>query len=70
MWRCRRSLVSSAIAAFALASSLAPADAQGRIWHVSQLPLTSLGPGDYVLSLTVTTGEHSAIRRATLRVIE
>ena len=49
---------------------LGTADAQGRIWHVSQLPLTSLGPGDYVLSLTVTAGEHSEIRRATLRVIE
>jgi VWFA-related protein len=45
-------------------------DADGRIWHVSQLPLGSLTPGDYVLAVTVIAGDSRETRRATLRVTE
>jgi hypothetical protein len=49
---------------------LGAADAAGRIWHVSQLPLTSLMPGEYALAVTVTAADYSETRRATFRVIE
>jgi VWFA-related protein len=49
---------------------LATADAQGRIWHVSQLPLTNLTPGEYTLLVTLTAGADSQTRRTTFRVIE
>jgi VWFA-related protein len=49
---------------------LATADAQGRIWHVSQLPLTSLTPGEYTLLVTITAGADTETRRTTFRVIE
>jgi hypothetical protein len=45
-------------------------DAQGRIWHVSQLPLGSLDAGEYALAVTVTAGTSSETRRATFRVVE
>jgi VWFA-related protein len=49
---------------------LATPDAKGRIWHVGQLPLTSLMPGEYALAVTVTAADYSETRRATFRVIE
>jgi VWFA-related protein len=52
------------------ALALGTADAQGRIWHVSQLPLTSLTPGEYTLLVTITAGADTETRRATFRVIE
>jgi hypothetical protein len=45
-------------------------DADGRIWHVSQLPLTSLTPGEYTLLVTLTAGADTQTRRTTFRVIE
>jgi hypothetical protein len=45
-------------------------DAQGRIWHVSQLPLTSLTPGEYALLVTIAAGADTQTRRTTFRVIE
>jgi VWFA-related protein len=45
-------------------------DAQGRIWHVSQLPIGSLMPGEYVLAVTVTAGSSTETRRTAFRVIE
>ncbi len=45
-------------------------DAQGRIWYVSQLPLGSLNPGDYVLAVTVIAGDSRETRRAAFGIIE
>ncbi len=45
-------------------------DADGQIWYVSQLPLGSLNPGDYVLAVTVIAGDSRETRRATFRVTE
>ena len=45
-------------------------DADGRIWHVGQLPVAGLSPGDYALAVTVTGGGHVETRRATFRMIE
>ena len=52
------------------ALSLGTPDSQGRIWHVSQLPLANLAPGEYTLSVTVNAGDSSETRRAPFRVIE
>ncbi len=49
---------------------LGTADAEGRIWHVGQLPLGSLTPGEYTLVVTITAGSDTETRRATFRVIE
>ena len=49
---------------------LDPPDAKGVVWHVSQLPLANLAPGEYTLALTVTDDGHSETRRTTFRMIE
>jgi len=49
---------------------LASPDANDRIWHAGQLPLTSLAPGEYTLVVTVTAGADRETRRAMFRVIE
>jgi len=45
-------------------------DADGRVWHVSQLPLSNLIPGEYALVITITAGNFSETRRAAFQVIE
>jgi hypothetical protein len=50
--------------------SLGAPDVQGRIWHVSQLPIANLAPGEYVLGLTVAAGDRIETRHATFRVVE
>lgn len=45
-------------------------DKQGVIWHVGQLPLNSLPPSEYRLTVVVTANGHSETRRATFRTIE
>jgi len=52
------------------ALTLGTPDAQGRIWHVSQLPIGSLMPGEYALAVTVSTGGSSETRRTTFRIVE
>jgi len=52
------------------ALTLGTPDAQGRIWHVSQLPIGSLTPGEYALAVTVTVASSTETRRATFRIIE
>ena len=44
--------------------------ADGRIWHVGQLPSANLAPGEYTLAVSVFLGERSETRRATFRVID
>jgi hypothetical protein len=45
-------------------------DAKGNVWHVGQLPLANLAPGEYTLAVTVSAGDHIETRRATFRTIE
>jgi VWFA-related protein len=45
-------------------------DANGVIWHVSQLPLAGLPAGEYSLTVTVTGGGHTETRRATFRTTD
>ncbi len=49
---------------------LAAPAADGRIQHVSQLPLASLRPGDYELRITVTQAAAVETRPAAFRVVE
>jgi VWFA-related protein len=49
---------------------LGAADAAGRIWHVSQVPLASVAPGEYTLAVTVTAGDRSEARRTTFRITD
>ena len=49
---------------------LASPDANRRILHTGQLPLTSVAPGDYTLVVTVMAGANTETRRAMFRVIE
>lgn len=44
--------------------------ADGRIQHVSQLPLASLPAGDYTLSVTVTAPGFSETRRVSFQIVE
>ena len=50
--------------------SLGTPDGKGVIWHVGQLPLASLAPGEYTLSVTVDAGSQRETRRASFRTIE
>jgi VWFA-related protein len=45
-------------------------DPRGVIWHVGQLPLASLPPGVYALTVTVDSGGHTETRRVSFRTIE
>ena len=46
------------------------ADAQGRVWHVGQLPLAALSAGEYALVATIAAADAIQTRRASFRVIE
>ena len=52
------------------ALSLGAPDSQGRIWHVSQLPVGNLEPGEYELAVTVTAGDGTQTRRTRFQIIE
>ena len=49
---------------------LPAADASGRIRVMGELPLASLGPGSYTLTLTITGGPAPVIRGATFSVLQ
>jgi hypothetical protein len=44
-------------------------DAQGRIWHVSQIPIGNLTPGEYELAVTVVGG-NAETRRTKFQIVE
>jgi len=50
--------------------TLAPADAGGRIQQVGQIPLASLPPGTYEVTLTVSGGATAVTRSATVLLIQ
>ena len=45
-------------------------DANGVIWHSGQVPLATLPPAEYTLTLMVTAEDHKEEQRATFRTIE
>jgi len=45
-------------------------DAQGRIWHVSQLPIGNLEPGEYEVAVTVSASDSTQIRRSRFQIVE
>jgi hypothetical protein len=52
------------------ALSLAAPDSQGRIWHVSQLPVGNLEPGVYELAVIVTANDSTQTRRTRFEIVE
>jgi VWFA-related protein len=52
------------------ALQLGTPDGQGRIWHVSQLPIGTLSPGEYALAVTVSAGNNTETRRTSFHIIE
>jgi VWFA-related protein len=49
--------------------SLPPADADGSIKSVGQIPIAHLAPSDYLLRVIVTSGDHRQVREAAFRTV-